>query len=245
MKIITFAAVCGGTGKTTTAAAFAQAAAYKGKKILAVDLDPQGSLSFTMGADTSKYSSYDIMTGTPAAQAVQETAMGVKVIPASYDLATLKTKPGSANRLAAALNAVAADYDYICIDTPPTIGEIHYNALQASTDLIIPIEADIKGLQGLYQVADAARAMQQSNPALRITGFVITRYDSRPNLNRYMLQTIEDKAAEMQIPFLAAIRPGIAVREAQAMQQSLFDYAPNSKPAQDYLALYEKINKIN
>ena len=83
--------------------------------------------------------------------------------------------------------------------------------------------------------------MQKSNKGLSIIGTILTRYDARPNLNRYLQEVIADKGKEIGAPFLMGIRPGIAIREAQALQQSLFDYAPKSKPAQDYKELFKKI----
>lgn len=241
MQIITTAVIKGGTGKTTTAAAIAQAAVAAGKKVLAIDLDPQANLSFTIGADQNKPGAYQLITGTPAADLMQSTEQGITAIAASPDLATIKTTPGSAKRLQRALEPVKDDFDLIIIDTPPTMGELTFNALQAATGLIIPLTADTYSLQGLYQITDIAHQMQRSNPALSIIGVVITQYDSRPNFKKYIQSVIAEKGAEAGAPFLIAIRAGIAIAEAAAMQQSIFDYAPNSNPAQDYKKLYEMI----
>ena len=83
----------------------------------------------------------------------------------------------------------------------------------------------------------------ESNPALEILGTILTRYDNRPRINRYLREAIAERGQEVGAPFLIGIRPGIAIREAQAMQQSLFDYAPMSKPAQDYKQLFELIQE--
>ena len=123
------------------------------------------------------------------------------------------------------------------------MGELTFNALQAATGLIIPLEVDNYSLQGLYQITDIAHQMQRHNPKLKILGTVLTRYDNRPKINRYLKDVIADKGKEAGAPFLAAIRKGVAVTEAQAMQLSLFDYAPKSKPAQDYKALFNTIDK--
>jgi len=243
MKIITAAVIKGGTGKTTTAAALAQAAAAAGKKVLAIDLDPQANFTFFIGADQNAPGSYQLLHGAGAAELIQTTPQGIAAISASPDLATEKTTPASAKRLQAALEPIKGDYDFIFIDTPPQMGELTYNALQASTGLIVPLETDNSSLQGLYQIADIAHQMQRSNPALRITGAILTRYDGRPKLNRYLQEAIAERGREIGAPFLMAIRAGIAIREAQAMQQSLFDYAPRSKPAQDYKDLFKKISR--
>lgn len=240
MQIITTAIQRGGTGKTSTATALAQAAAHRGYKALAIDLDPQGNLSFAMGANMNCAGSYDLIAGTkPAAQLIQQTESGVSIIPASWNLATLTTEQGSARRLQTALQPLAGRFDLIVIDTPPTAGELQYNALQASTGLIIPLQADTFCLQGLYQIADTARQIQRSNPALKITGILFTNHNDRATVRKQLKKTIEAQAAEMGIPSLGAIRQGVAIQEAQTLQQSLFQYAPKSKPAADYLQLLE------
>lgn len=243
MQILTVAVIKGGTGKTTTAAALAQAAAAAGKKVLAIDLDPQANLSFFIGADQNAPGSYQLLHDTDPAQLIQTTAQGIDAIAASPDLATERTTPASAKRLQRAIDPLKSVYDLIVIDTPPQMGELTFNALQAATGLIIPLETDNSSLQGLYQIADIAHQMQRSNPALSIIGVILTRYDNRPKLNRYLRDVIADKGQEIGAPFLIGIRPGIAIREAQAMQQSLFDYAPRSNPAQDYKKLYEMITE--
>lgn len=241
MQILTVAVIKGGTGKTTTAAALAQAAAAAGKRVLAIDLDPQANLSLFIGADQNRPGSYQLLHDADPQPLIQRTAQGIDAIAASPDLATERTTPASAKRLQRALDPLKNDYDLAIIDTPPQMGELLYNALQAATGLIIPLESDNSSLQGLYQIADIAHQMQRSNPALTITGVVLTRYDSRPKLNRFLQEAIAERGQEIGAPFLIGIRPGIAIREAQAMQQSIFDYAPRSKPAQDYKILYEMI----
>jgi len=241
VQIITIGNQKGGTAKTATAAAIAQAGAAHGLKVLAIDLDPQANLSFALRADTRHKGSYELLEGEPARQTIQETAQGIDTIASSRNLATVTTATGSAKRLQRALQPIKGIYDLIVIDTPPTAGEQLYNALQASTGLIIPLQADIFGLQGLYQIADLARQFGKSSPALQVKGFVLTRYDSRSTLKRTMKATITAKAAEMGIPYLADIREGIAIQEAISLQQSIFDYAPKAKPVQDYETLFKKI----
>lgn len=235
--VVTIANQKGGTGKSTTAAALAQAADYRGKHCLAIDLDPQGNLSFFLAADTARAGAFEMLEGKPARETIQPTEWGIDTIAASWNLQTISSGRGSARRLKSALEPIAAQYDLIVIDTPPTAGELQYNALMASDNLIIPLQADIVGLQGLYQMADTARQIQQSNPALTITGYILTRHGGRSTLARQLTETIKDRAQEMGIPFLMAIREAVAIREAQTLQRSLYDYAPGSKPAADYLQL--------
>lgn len=242
MKIITAAVIKGGTGKTTTIAALAQAGTAAGKRILAIDLDPQGNLTAALAGNPQRPGSYELLEGTATArQATQTPLQGMDCMAASPNLAAVQTRPGSARRLQRALDPVKEDYDLILIDTPPQMGEMTFNALQAATGLIIPLETDTGSLQGLYNVTDLYRAIKGSNPELSFTGIVITRYDSRTKLNRYLRDTIRNQAEASGIPYLGEIRAGIAVREAQATRSSLFDYAPNAKPAQDYRELFRKI----
>lgn len=244
MQIITTATIKGGTGKTTTAAALAQAGTAAGKKVLAIDLDPQCNFTRFIGADQNRPGSYQLITGeASAADLIQGTEQGIDAIAASPDLATIKTTPGSAKRLQRALEPIKKGYDLIFIDTPPTMGELTFNALQAATGLIIPLETDDSSVQSLYQITDIAHQIQRSNPALSITGVILTRYDGRANFNRYLRDVIKEQAQEAGAPYLGEIRIGISIREAQGLRRSLFEYAPRSKPAADYKAVYEKITK--
>lgn len=242
MKIITTAVIKGGTGKTTTAAALAQAGAISGKRILAIDLDPQANLTAAVAADPAAPGSYELLNGSiDAVKAIQTTPQGLQAIAATPNLAAITARPGSARRLERALDKLQGAFDLVLIDTPPQMGELTYNALQASTGLLIPLETDTNSLQGLYNVVDVARAIQGSNPGLSFTGIIIARYDGRSKLNQYLAGTIKKKAAAANIPYLGEIRAGIAIREAQAMKQSLFEYAPKSNPATDYMKLYKQI----
>ena len=241
MQIITTAVIKGGTGKTTTAAALAQAAKEDGRRVLCVDLDPQANFSYILAADQNAPGSYQMLHGAPAAELIQTTPQGLDVIPASPDLAAERTTPNSARRLADALEPLKGKYSFVFIDTPPTFGELTFNALRASTGLIIPLETDANSLQGLYNVVDIAKQMQAHNKDLKILGTVLTRYDRRSNLNKYLKGVIEEQGKEAGAPLLGTIRAGIALREAQALQKSLYEYAPKSNPAKDYLQLYKAI----
>lgn len=242
-QVIAVAIQKGGTGKTTTAAALATAAAYKGNKALAIDLDPQGNLTFALAADATADtgSSYELLEGKPATDVIQRITANLHAIPASLALQTITTEKGSARRLERAIEAIRRQYDIIIIDTPPTAGELQYNALQAADGLVIPLQADIFNLQSLYQIVETARALQDSNQALQILGYVLTQHDGRSTIARSMQATIQAQADRIGVSYLGAIRKAVAVQEAAALQQSLFDYAPKSKPAVDYLALYDRI----
>ena len=242
MRIITIANQKGGTAKSTTAAALAQAGKEKGLKVLAVDLDPQGNLSMFMGADTTRKGALQLLEGQPASSCTQTTACGVDIIPASWGLSSITSYAGSARRLLKGLKAfVTLDvYDMIIIDTPPTAGELQYNALMASNGLIIPIRPETGSLQGLYQIANTAEQIQQNNPQLRILGYIITQA-GRSTLHRQLQEQIREAADAIGIPFIGSIRQAIALQEAQTLQRSLYEYAPNSNPAKDYIQILDTI----
>lgn len=237
--IYTLAIQKGGTAKTATAAALVQAAAVSGQKALAIDLDPQGNLSFTLAADAQKPGAFELLNGTPAADVVQQISPELDAIPASWNLQTITSAKGSAHRLQQALKPIKDNYDIIVIDTPATAGELQYNALLAADGLIIPLQADTYSLQALYQITDTARQFE----SLRICGFVLTQYDGRSTLARQMREHFIIQATAAGIPYLGTIRRGIAVQEAAALQKSLFDYAARSNPAEDYMQLYNTLKE--
>ena len=244
--IITVSNQKGGTGKSTTAAAIATGAAYKGKKALAIDLDPQSNLSFVMGANPLDVGAYELMTqnATPA-QLIQHTSQG-DVIAGSLLLAaadTILKDDARVYALKMAIKPLKSRYDVIVIDTPPTLGTLLINALAASDKVIIPLQADVLSLQGLYQLTQTIRKAQSDyNKGLTIAGILYTRHSSRTLIARDIIDTMGKKAAELKIPVLkTTIRDGVAVREAQTLRKSLFEYAPKSKPARDYLDLLDEI----
>lgn len=247
MRIISVANQKGGTAKTSTAHALVTGATYKGKKALAIDFDPQGNLSFIMGADANRAGAYELMKQEAmATEILQHTQQG-DIIPASLNLAAADTefsgKPGRDFFLQAALEPLQDVYDVAIVDTPPTLGTLLINALAAADKVIIPLQADILSLQGLYQLTQTIRkAQSEYNKGLEIAGILFTRHSSRTLIAREIIETMEQKAAELNVPILkSTIRDGVAVREAQTLRQSLFEYAPKSKPAKDYLDLLAEI----
>ena len=239
--ILTSAMDKGGTAKTTTAAILAQAAAYQGAKVLAIDLDPQGNLSFCLGASTlpEMGNSYNLFTGLPANKLIQATFQGVDVIPAARDLITIKSDKGSARRLKKALECVKDKYQLIVIDTPATAGELQYNAIYAADLLIIPLQVEAYTLTSLIQTLQAAQTIRADIKA----GVLLTRYSGTSTFDKQVKELIEQKAAALNIPYFGRIRNGVAVREAALLQESLFKHAPKSKPAQDYLNAWQSIRE--
>jgi len=242
--IIAIAVQKGGTGKTTTAAALTQAAAYKGLRPLAIDLDPQGNFSLAMGAQISAETgnSYNMIQGAPAADQIQRTAQDIEIIPAGRALATLTSGKGSARRLQEALEPIRGAFDMIVIDTPSIAGELQYNAMQAADRLIIPLQADGYNIQSLYQTIDTARQIQASNHRLQI-GFIITDYDTRTKMSKQVQHILINKGTEAGAQYLGTIRHGVAIGEAALFRESLYKHAPRSNPARDYIDIFNAITK--
>lgn len=246
--ILTVANQKGGVGKSTSAAALATAAAYKGKKSLLIDLDPQGNASYIMGANLQDVGSYELLVEhKTAGQTIQHTPQG-DIIASSLKLALAESQLQSEEErlysLKAAIKPIKSKYDLIVIDTPPVLNVLLFNALNATDKVIIPLYADILSLQGLYQLVHTIESQQQNNKALELTGVFFNKHNTRTVLARDTMDTMRDKCAAMGVPVLkSTIREAVAVREAQTLQQSLYEYAPKSKPAQDYIKLLEEVTK--
>lgn len=232
----------GGSGKTTTAAALAQCASKEGRRVLSVDLDPQGNLSFTLGA-TQNGGTMQVLQGKEPTLYIQKGNAG-DVLPGGPDLQTLKSGRGAALLLQKALSSYRHRYDLIIIDTPPTPGILQLNALQAADGVIIPLSPSIYAAQGLAQVIKIVREMQQSNSALHVLGVVVTQKQGRANVDKQVITAIKEGTERAGLPYLGEVRAAAAVREAQAMQANLYEYAPNSKPAQDYAGIYAQLTQV-
>lgn len=243
-KIITVTIQKGGVAKTTTAAVLAQAAIFRGFRVLAIDLDPQGNFSQALNVrgNVGQNASVFLRRTRPAEQIPMKSPQGMDVIPAAWDLSTLKQSSGSARRLSAALEPIRGNYDLIIIDTPSS-GELQYNALQASTGLLIPLQADAFNLQSFYQITDIAKQFKRTNPDLTISGAIMTRFDGRTKHSRQVRDIIRKQVQAEGIPYLGEIRQCIAVQEATTLQKSLYAYASRSTAAGDYLRVLDNIMK--
>ena len=241
----------GGVGKTTTAHALATGLKKQGYKTLAIDTDPQGNLSYTMQADTAKLGLYEVMQEKVAADGViQDTVQG-KILPSTKLLTGADLEFQDTGRewiLDSVLSPVKSSYDYIIIDCPPTLGILTINALTACTDVVIPLGADIYSLQGLLQIQETINKVKKfCNKNITIAGLLLTRYSPRAVLSREIKDSIKEKADELSTKlYRTVIREGIAVKEAQTQQMSLFEYAPKSNPALDYEEfVIEYLDKLN
>lgn len=244
--IISIANQKGGIGKSTTAQALGAGLHLKGYKTLLIDLDPQGNITYTAGADPTRPTAYDLLTSRALInEVIQENPQG-EFIPAGERLSNLDLElntTGKEYKLKEVLEPIKKNYDFIIIDTPPALGILTINALTASDSLIIPSQADIYSLQGIGQLYKTIQTVKiYCNPNLEIQGILLTRYHTRTILNRDMGELIEETAKQFNTSiYTTFIRESVVVREAQAKKQDLFTYAPKSNPAKDYLSFIEEV----
>ena len=242
--ILATAIIKGGTGKTTTATALLQAGAFSNKRVLGIDLDPQCNLSMALGRVKSNYNAYDLLEGLPVIECIQTTKQNIDLIQATEELATVKTSTGSIKRLYNYLQPIKEYYDLIVIDTPPQIGELTYNALMASDTVIIPLETDQASLQGLNNLHRITTELLQAKTEVFKNIYVLAnRYDKRAKLNNLMLDMIINTAERLNFSFIGTVSQNISIREAQALQKNLFEYAPKSKATIEYMEIYKEIEK--
>lgn len=235
----------GGPGKTTTAMALATGIplVQPTAKTLLVDLDPQGNASLVYGANTQTAPTmYHVYSGEVSIHdAIQHTAQG-DIIPANQMLTKVDglfdDYLEGVDRLGDVLDALEGEYTHIIIDNQPLIGGmLTTQSLAASTDLVVPVTADIFSLQGLDRLQQAITSIRKRvNPGLVISGVLLNKFNPRFQISSGIVQSLQ-RWAEVNGTrvFETYIRESVAVREAQTVRQSLFAYAPQSKPAEDFL----------
>ncbi len=240
----------GGVGKTTSCAALAGGLAREGFRVLAVDMDPQGNLGFSLGLNQEEGDVYEVLTGQRKIQEAIQQAEECDVLPSSMLLSALqeqlKEKDAAQMILKRSLAPVEGQYDYIIIDTPPSLNILTINAYAAASWLIIPMGADILSLVGLTQLSETVEAVRaQINPSLKVLGILLTRYNARTRLSRDVADMAEEVALQMESRVLEArIRNAVAASEAPAHGESILKYAPRSKVAADYASFVQEIKEI-
>lgn len=230
----------GGVSKTTTAAELWAGLNLLGKKALAIDLDSQGNFTYFAGAKMGGKSALGLLTREATAEeAIQDTRLGA-FVPSSSALSgadKIIDETGKEYRLREALSELpAGSYDYVIIDTPPELGILTINALTASDFVIIPAQADVFSLQGIEKLSHTIKTVKTyCNRELAIAGLLLTRYNPRTLLAQSITSSMNELARKLGTKvFDTAIREGVAVKEAQLQKMSLSEYAPKSKPAEDY-----------
>ena len=246
MDTIAIIAQKGGTGKTTTAQSLAAGLAARGHRMLLVDADAQGNLTYAMGTGQAGVNLYSVLTGEHSAQDALQQIGGSGLIAASPLLATLDlvlTQAGKEQHLKRALYSLKGRYDYCIIDTPPALGIITTNALTASNRVIITAQADIFSLQGIGALLPIFQAIRShTNPGLAIDGILLTRHNPRTIISREILSMLEETAKQMHTKvFNSTIRENTAIKEAQATRQDIFAYDNASNAAADYRSFINEL----
>lgn len=245
-KVISISNQKGGVGKTTTTNALTAGLKAKGFRVLAIDLDPQGNLSFSLGADNENQPTiYHVMKQEiTAIEAIQHTEIA-DVIAGNILLSSLEVELSGTGRefvLKEALEPVHGQYDYILLDTPPALSILTINAFTASDTVIVPMLADIFSLQSIAQLNDTiVRVRKYCNPTLSVSGILLTKYNNRTVLSREIKDTAQLIADNLQIPlFETFIRNSVTIAEAHSLEANIFDYAPKNNAVQDYQAFIDE-----
>lgn len=247
-RVIAFANQKGGVAKTTSVLSLSAAMVERKRSVLVVDLDPQASLTFSLGIDPEALdaSIHDVLLGRTSLRSVLVEANDITVVPANIDLAGaevhLLTKPGREYVLRKALAKVRDDYDYVMIDCPPSLGVLTINGLTAADEVIIPLQCETLGLRGMGQLLDTIEDIREfTNSGLAICGVIASMYDGRTNLANEILESVrseyELKVLEPPIP------KSIRVAESPREGLSVLAHASQSKPAMAYRELAKRLDR--
>lgn len=251
-KIISFANQKGGVGKTTTCINLSAYLAFLGKKILVVDMDPQGNATSGLGVNKSQKikTLYDAINGEEkVADVIQKTNYAnLDIIPATVDLAgseiELVSMRERENVVKSILLEVSDEYDYILIDCPPSLGLLTVNALTACNSVVIPIQCEFFALEGLSQLMNTIKLVKKHlNPALDVEGVILTMKDNRSNLIQQVSQEIQRFFGEKV--YETAIPRSIRLAEAPSHGQPISSYDAKSKGAVSYYELAKEFLRRN
>jgi len=248
-KVISIITQKGGVGKTTIVNALASVLSQRGLRILTIDMDPQGNLSYSVGAETENSpTSYNVLRGDVDAQyAVQRYSM-TDIIPSNILLSSIELEFTGYNReylLSKAIKNIKPIYDFVFIDSPPGLGILTVNALTASDYVILPMLPDIFSLQGISMVYETIEHIQQScNPKLRPLGILVNKFNRYSLLHREILGTANMISESTGIPvFKTMIRNCNELSEAQSLQCDINDYARRCKGVKDFNKLANELKE--
>lgn len=240
----------GGVGKTTTSCSLACGLAMNHKRVLAVDLDPQGNLGFSLGLEIESCATiYEVFKGTATLQEAIRPAKHCDVISANILLSGAELEFTGKQRecmLKNLLSTVAGYYDYIIIDTPPALNILTVNAYAAADYLIIPMVPEILSLLGVSQIKETLNTVRTTvNPNLVVLGILLNKYNTRTLLSREVKDMAQNIASQIGTRvFNTYIRSSVSVAEAPAQGENLLDYAPRSNPAIDYKNLVSEVVEL-
>jgi chromosome partitioning protein len=238
--------------KTTTAVNLATALALSKKKVLMVDIDPQGNATSGMGIDKKNIqnSVYDMLMGDLEVSSVilKSQVQGLDVIPSHIELAgaevELVSMVSRETRLKNALRELRDAYDYILMDCPPSLGLLTLNAFTASDGILVPIQSEYYALEGLSQLMNTIKLVQKHlNPDLTVEGVVMTMYDARTNLSSQVYEEVKKHFGEKV--FKTVIGRNIRLSEAPSFGKPIFLYDDKSKGAENYRKLAKELIQKN
>ncbi len=253
MKIVAIANQKGGVGKTTTSINLSTCIASSSKEsVLLIDLDPQGNTTSGLGLTPEPETSlYEVLLGTEKISSrIRETRFeNLSIIPADMDLAgaeiELAQSENHLTRLREVLSKLkkSSDYDYVIIDCPPSLGVLMTSALAAADELLIPLQCELFGLEGLAKIVHVQEQVRLSgaNPNGSIEGIVMTMFDGRTNLSKQVVEQVRQYFPDEV--YKTVIRRSIRLGEAPSYGQSIIEYDNNSNGAIDYRSLAKEFLK--
>lgn len=239
-KIIAVANQKGGVGKTTTAGATIAGLAKMGFKVLGIDLDPQGNLSDSCGAEPYQNPTiYELLKKEIEPDEAIQHMQGFDIIPSNIMLAGTEQElchTGKEYRLKETVSPVAGNYDFIVMDTPPSLGILTVNAFTFADEIIIPTTAGIFAANGIQQLNNTVQNVKKyCNPNVEIVGILLTKFNPRTNISKQIKELTEQLGNYIDTTiYNTYIRNGVVVEEAQANHTDIFTYSEKSTVTEDY-----------